>query len=215
MKKAIIIILIVLVVGGVGGYLIINYLKPAQTEILPPTNILPTEDSTVAKPVVGSETEKFESRGGWSIEYPKNWTFSSCKNCPDPTNPNVYVTFTPPIEIDPRDGQVQIIPLAGKSSDKTKDEWYALMKASIAPSTVTFENKITIDGIEAYLVRFKDEGGTIEGQSVFMLTNDNRAFVISIGSRKPNVTVLNLGNYPVYEKMLNSFKIGVAQKSAE
>ena len=43
-----------------------------------------------------SKWKTFANRAGWSIKYPRDWRVSSCMECPDPTDPDVFVSFYNP-----------------------------------------------------------------------------------------------------------------------
>jgi hypothetical protein len=37
----------------------------------------------------------FSNRAGWRIRYPAEWNTGSCRSCPDPRAPGVFVDFLP------------------------------------------------------------------------------------------------------------------------
>jgi hypothetical protein len=64
----------------------------------------------------GPTWKVFSNRAGWSIDYPSDWTISSCRSCKDPTAPEVFVDFSPPTDSD--SGWVMIEHLPDKPNNR-------------------------------------------------------------------------------------------------
>lgn len=90
----------------------------------------------------------FTSRGGWSIRYPPSLHVSSCRQCEDPTAPNVIVSFSAP------SGQILVMidPLADKNAQEDTRQWLHEVGHDTVLSPVRSEDWAFIDGALALIV---------------------------------------------------------------
>jgi hypothetical protein len=61
----------------------------------------------------------FANRAGWKISYPSSWRVQSCTQCKDPTDPDVFVSFSSPST----KLMIMIEHLIDKPSDQTVEQW--------------------------------------------------------------------------------------------
>jgi hypothetical protein len=66
-----------------------------------------------------SRWKTFANRAGWIIKHPRNWQVGSCRSCPDPTDPNVFVTLYNPSTKE----LIMIEHLIDKPPDQTVEQW--------------------------------------------------------------------------------------------
>jgi len=165
----------------------------------------------VGSVLVRAQTENwksFSNRAGWSIKYPPDWRIDICKSCPDPKNPDAYVNFVPPAERDSEQGWLKVERLGGRPPGMSMDDWFADIKQS--ENLIPEEDKdlrITLNDLAALKVRYhnpKDANNEIE---VVYVLHALQTFSLTFSGTKPNPSVESLKNYPVYERMLASFKV--------
>jgi hypothetical protein len=158
-----------------------------------------------------AQTEKwksFSNRAGWTISYPPDWRIDICKSCPDPRDPEASVNFVPPAEKDTEQGWLKVERLGGRPPGMSIDDWFADIKQS--ESLIPEEDKdlrITLNDLPALKVRFhnpKDANNEIE---VVYVLNALQTYSLTFSATKPNPSVESLKNYPVYQRMLASFKV--------
>ncbi len=82
-------------------------------------SLLHPEAVTSAPPRSAKGWRIFVNRAGWSIRVPENWQIESCNQCPDPTDPGVFVFFYDP----PTKTGMMIEPLADKPRRDTAESW--------------------------------------------------------------------------------------------
>jgi photosystem II reaction center protein PsbP len=144
----------------------------------------------------------FSNRAGWSIRYPPDWTISSCRNCSDPTAPDVFVSFFPAQQAD---GTVMIEHLASKPKTADTDSWVADVKRTANLNPIVNEEKLSLNGLPALKVRYRTASGT-EMQEVYVVSGTS-TFSIAFSGDKPGTNVLeNFKNYPIYLRMVATFK---------
>jgi hypothetical protein len=92
-----------------------------------------------------SKWATFANRGGWSIRYPPDLRVSSCRQCEDPTDPNVPVAFSR------SSGEVvaMIEPLADKRAGQNTRQWLAEVEHDTVLIPVLSEQWTFIDGAPA------------------------------------------------------------------
>jgi hypothetical protein len=90
----------------------------------------------------------FASRAGWTIRYPPDLHISSCRQCEDPTDPDVAVAFSR------FSGQiiVMIEPLADKGVGLSTSQWLNEVGHDTVLSPVFSEQSTFIDGVPALIV---------------------------------------------------------------
>src|SRR5690348_5377115 len=66
-----------------------------------------------------SKWKTFSSRAGWNMKYPRDWQVGSCNSCPDPADPNVFVSFYSPQS----DELLMIEHLADKPQGQSVRQW--------------------------------------------------------------------------------------------
>src|SRR5580700_3604767 len=85
---------------------------------------------------------------GWSIKHPGNWQISSCRQCPDPTDPNVYVSFYNPATKE----LIMIESLRDKPADQTADQWLNDVSVATNLNPRVSEEWISLGGTRALKV---------------------------------------------------------------
>ncbi len=95
----------------------------------------------------------FSNRAGWSIAYPADWTIGSCRSCPDPSAPDVYVDFFPSNQ---KDGSVVVQHLANQPSNVNLDQWFTEIKTTANQNSQVSEEKVSLDGLAALKVRYRN-----------------------------------------------------------
>jgi hypothetical protein len=154
----------------------------------------------------------FSNRAGWSIGYPAEWKISSCRNCKDPTAPDVFVDFFPPRR-PATDGSVLVEHLASKPSGTDADAWLADIstKANLNPQYNA--ERLTLDGFPALKVRYRNSAAGVDMESVYVLYG-LETFEIEFGSPDASgVLPDKLPNYDIYLKMLTTFRMKIQPES--
>ena len=147
----------------------------------------------------------FSNRAGWSIRYPAGWKIASCKNCTDPTAPDVDVDFFPPKDSD--SGSVMVEHLQDKPSGETVDAWLTEVKQTANLNPRLKEERFTLNGLPALKVRYRnDSGGGYEIEEVFVISG-SQTFAVSFDGDKPGFALEAYGNYAIYVRMLETFKV--------
>ncbi len=158
-----------------------------------------------------AQTEKwksFSNRAGWSISYPPDWKIDACKSCPDPKDPDAYVDFVPPTEKDSEQGWLKVERLGGRPPGMSMDEWFADIKQqeNLIPEDDK-DLRISLNGLVALKARYHNpKDGNNEIEVVYVL-HGLQSFSLEFAATKPNPSVESLKNYPIYERMLASFKV--------
>jgi hypothetical protein len=90
----------------------------------------------------------FASRAGWTIRYPPDLHISSCRQCEDPTDPDVAVAFST------SSGQiiVMIEPLADKGAGLSTSQWLSEVGHDTVLSPILSEQSTFIDGALSLIV---------------------------------------------------------------
>jgi hypothetical protein len=146
----------------------------------------------------------FANRAGWSIRYPADWSISSCRSCEDPTAPDVFVDFIPPTKQD-SGGRVMVEHLASKPSGTSVDAWFADVSKTANLNPRLSEERMNLDGLPALKVRYRTATSD-DTESVYVVSG-SETFEISFNSRKPGVPLEKSGNYAIYSKMLETFRV--------
>lgn len=145
----------------------------------------------------------FTSRTGWTVAYPDDWTTESCHTCSDPTAKGVYVDFFPPHEWE-KGGWVMVSPLGSRPAGASSDSWLAELSTSANQNPHVSEKRLTVGGHPALMVRYRTSEGTFMDE-VYVVSG-SRAFSIGF-SGQGDPQPAKLDNYPVFEKMVQSFRI--------
>ncbi len=136
--------------------------------------------SAPARTTRATEWKTFVSRGGWSIDYPRGWTVSSCNNCRDPAEPGIFVGFSGARD----DDFVMVSPLADRPVTQTVAQWLNDVAVTANLNTVLEKHPSVLNGHFAMVVRYRYADGTI-GDETFVV-DGVRTFqiggLISIGS---------------------------------
>ena len=137
----------------------------------------------------------FTSRAGWSIKRPPELNISSCRQCSDPTDPDVIVAFSKP------SGEVvaMIEPLAEKNAAQSPRQWLS----GVARDTILIpklsEEWTTIDGAPA-LVVFNGTSNSDKAENVYIL-HGAKTFAV----RFPHIQ--NVAIRAVCERMLSTMRL--------
>jgi hypothetical protein len=152
-----------------------------------------------------STWKSFSNRAGWTINYPSNWTVSSCKSCPDPSAPDVFVNFSHPK--DGTFGEVMVESLASKPPEMSGDAWLSELKQSANQNSRISEERLTLDGLPALRVRYRNPSQKgYESESVYV-ASPSRTFVIEFDSVEMGRSVETSANYSTYLEMIKSFRV--------
>jgi hypothetical protein len=153
----------------------------------------------------GPAWKVFSNRAGWSIEYPGDWTIGSCKNCKDPTAPEVFVDFFPPTGSE--SGWVMVEHLADKPSGMNLDAWFAEIKQTDDLNPRLKEQSFIVHDLPALSVRYRNpNNGGEEMESVYVVSG-SRTFAIEFSGEKPGVSLEQFGNYNTFLQMVKSFRV--------
>jgi hypothetical protein len=152
-----------------------------------------------------STWKSFSNRAGWTINYPANWTVSSCKSCSDPSAPDVYVNFSHPK--DGTFGEVEVEPLTSKPAEVSVDAWLSKVKQSANQNPRLNEQTFTLDGLPALRVRYRNpfQKG-YESESVYVVS-PSRTFAIEFGGVEMGRSAETSMNYSTYLEMVKSFRV--------
>jgi hypothetical protein len=143
-----------------------------------------------------------KSRGGWRIKYPSSWVVWSCKSCPDPTAPGVYVSFGLPLA---RDGFVMVQPLAEKRLGQGTSEWLAQVKKTANLNPIESESALVVNGLEGLRVRYKNGSAGIEMEATYFVAGSKTYSISFAGEGQPK-RLEDLPNYSLYLHMVETFE---------
>lgn len=101
-----------------------------------------------------SKWATFLNKSGWSIKYPTSMKIGSCRQCSDPTNPDVLVTFTDSSV----PGSLIIERLADKPTNETVDKWLSETSRDTVANSVVDEEWMYLDGMPTLKVRNRGPG---------------------------------------------------------
>jgi hypothetical protein len=149
-----------------------------------------------------SKWASFVNRAGWSIKYPSNFRVGSCRQCPDPASPNVFVTFSDPSTAE----SIMIERLADKPADQTVDKWLQESSHDTVANLRVNDEWIYLDGMPALKVKNrKPDSG--ESESVYIV-NGSKTFAIRASSTQTR------SFYLLYRQMLSTFRFADTAKNA-
>jgi hypothetical protein len=141
------------------------------------------------------------NRGGWSIEYPPLWQVSSCTNCPDPTAPEVYVSFSLPSS---PASSVMVEPLADRPAGQSVDAWLEEIKRSNNLNPIDTESSTTVNGLPGLRVRYRHSSGC-QIEETYLVAG-SKTYAISLACQELAKKDEGIANYPLYQHMVETFK---------
>jgi hypothetical protein len=153
-----------------------------------------------------SQWRTFTSRTGWSIEFSANWSTASCRSCPDPHAPGMYVDFFPPANQDV-EGWVMVSPLTSKPKSETEDEWLKEIAAGANLNPQLNSQKTTVAGLPALRVRYRTSDGSLM-EAVYVVA-ERQTFSIDFNGDGLRGSLDLLPRYAIYNKMIESFSVNL------
>jgi hypothetical protein len=150
----------------------------------------------------------FSNRAGWRIRYPAEWDTGSCRSCPDPRAPGVFVDFMPHEGAD-INGSVMVSPLRDKPRNMGLDAWFSEVERTANLNPRSSEHRFELNGKAALRVRYLNSaaGGT-EMEAVYVVAGA-RTFSIEFSGNNRGTPLETLGNYLVFMRMVQSFEVQV------
>lgn len=149
----------------------------------------------------------FANRAGWSISYPAAWKIGSCRDCQDPTAPDVFVDFFPP---KPADGWVIIEHLENKPQATPADAWLQGISTTANLNPRYREENLTLGGFPGLKVRYHNPSAGVDTESVYVVCG-LETFEIDFGGEMHGVPVDELANYSTYLKMLRTLQMKISK----
>ena len=160
-----------------------------------------------AGPVLQSQTLSawltLKNRVGWSIKYPPSWVTWSCRNCPDPTAPGVYVGFG---QASSHEGFVMVQPLADKPPRQSAGLWLAELKRTANLNPIESERNVTVNGLVGLRVRYRSVELDIDADVIYFIAG-SKTYSISFDRENLAKRLEDLPNYAVYERMIQTFQV--------
>jgi hypothetical protein len=95
--------------------------------------------------------------------------------------------------------------LASKPSGTSVDAWFADVSKTANLNPRLSEERMNLDGLPALKVRYRTATSD-DTESVYVVSG-SETFEISFNSRKPGVPLEKSGNYAIYSKMLETFRV--------
>ena len=138
-----------------------------------------------------SRWRTFANRAGWTIKHPSSWQVNSCRQCPDPTDPNVFVTLYNPSTKE----HIMIAHLIDKPPDQTVEQWLHDVKMMVFIPLVS-EEWIFLNGTRALKVINRRADST-EIEYIYIV-HGSKTFAISTNRNTPS--------YPLYQRMLSTLR---------
>lgn len=140
-----------------------------------------------------SRWRTFSSHSGWTINYPKSWVIGSCRACPDPTIPGVFVALSDPQE---RNSVVLIEQLAEKPPAISVEQWLRHVEGTANLSQRIEDQWTLLGGQRALRVTTRSLNGTtsetvyvVRGSQTFsVLASDIDNAVFDVTYRKMRST---------------------------
>ncbi len=129
---------------AIGGTSCPHETTARRSESIRPMLVLPAMCLLALAPGIQKQAawKTLKNRGGWSIQYPSSWTPWSCKNCPDLTAPDVYVSFG---QQSSKSGIVMVEPLAERPLGRSVAEWLDHTKRSANLNPIVGEDHLGSD----------------------------------------------------------------------
>jgi len=163
-----------------------------------------------------TEWKTLSNRAGWSIQYPTDWSVSSCHACEDLMDASVeFVDFHPPRH---EGGSVKLEISRQKPDSVSLDELFGRIKApNSRDAYILEEERMTFRGLPALRVVYsgpaKTPGKGLQHEITFIIGYHN-VFSIALFSplkdriSDPIIPIKQLKNYDVYQKMVGLFREG-------
>ena len=138
-----------------------------------------------------SQWKTFTNRAGWTIKHPSHWQVGSCRQCSDPTDPDVgFVTLYNPS----RKELIMIEHLIDKPHDQTVEQWLQKMTMDLNP--FISEEWISLNGTRALKVISRNADST-ESENIYVV-HGSKTFAIQAQRNMPS--------YPLYQRMLSTLR---------
>ena len=134
----------------------------------------------------------FVNKAGWSIKYPATWQVSSCRSCPDPTDPNVFVSFYNPSTKE----VIMIERLVDKPDNQTLEAWLDDIQRTTNLNAAISEQWITVGGKRALKVINRNRDSTTS-ENIYVV-HGAKTFAIRTGRNTPS--------YAIYLRILSTFR---------
>ena len=139
-----------------------------------------------------SQWKSFSNRAGWTIKHPRNWHVSSCRSCPDATDPSVFVALE-----DPKiDALIMIEHLIDKPADKSVEQWLNDISRGQNVNPRVSEEWISLNGARALKVINRNRDLT-ESENLYLLSG-SKTFTI----HADRIT----SSYQLEQRILSTFK---------
>ncbi len=120
----------------------------------------------------------FTNRAGWSIKHPSNWKVGSCRSCPDPADPDVFVSIYSPSD----DELLMVEHLIDKPRSQSVRDWLDDTKTKANLNPRISEEWITLAGEPALRVVTRNADSTqsevvylVHGVSTFQISFDRNS----------------------------------------
>jgi hypothetical protein len=139
----------------------------------------------------------FTNRAGWSIKHPSNWKVGSCRSCPDPTDPGVFVSIYSPSD----DELLMVEHLIDKPKAQSVRDWLDDTKTKANLNPRIREEWITVAGEPALRVITRNADST--QSEVVYVVHGVSTFQISFAQ--------NFSSAEVCRKMLSTFRFTTSQ----
>jgi hypothetical protein len=139
-----------------------------------------------------SRWKTFANRAGWAIKHPSNWQVGSCRQCSDPSDPNVFVTLYNPSTKE----LITVEHLIDKPSGQTVEQWLNDVKVTTVLNPFVSEEWITLDGTRALKVISRNVDST-ESENIYVV-HGSKTFAIRAGRKT--------ASYPLYQRMLSTLR---------
>ncbi len=144
----------------------------------------------------------FTNRAGWSIKHPSNWKVGSCRSCPDPADPGVFVSIYSPSD----DELLMVEHLIDKPRAQSVRDWLDDTKTKANLNPRIREEWITLAGEPALRVITRNADSTqsevvyvVHGLSTFQISFD-RHFSTADVCRKMLLTFQFTTSQPTQRK---------------
>jgi hypothetical protein len=123
----------------------------------------------------------FANKAGWTIQHPGNWKVGSCRQCSDPTDPNVFVTISNPLTKE----LIMIERLIDKPGDQTVEQWLNNVKVSTDLNPIISQEWISLSGTQALKVVSRESENiyVVRGSKTFAIRADPKTFSHPPGQR--------------------------------
>lgn len=144
--------------------------------------------------VADSKWKTFVSKAGWAVHYPSTWDVSSCNQCPDPTDPNVFVSF-----YDPSTREVIMIErLKNAPQGQSQEQWLREVAAATNLNPSVSEDWISLVGASRALRVVNRNSDSTESENIYVLYG-SKTIAIRFGKDGPS--------YSLFTRMLSTLRL--------